>query len=185
MPFDPTSPDFKHDPYPIYAELRAQTPIYHDDALGMWVVARHEDVSALLRDRRLGRSIEHVKSRAELGLPPRDPRYAPFDRLSENSMFDKEPPDHTRLRGLVHKAFTPRRIEGLRQRIQATADALAEANKHTQPIPRGGRGSDIAEAALYLASDGASYVNGHAMVIDGGLSSSHPVIRQQTGRTSL
>lgn len=127
MPFDPTSPDFKHDPYPIYAEMRANTPIFYDDALRMWVVARHEDVSALLRDRRLGRSIEHVKSRAELGLPPRDPRYAPFDRLSENSMFDKEPPDHTRLRGLVHKAFTPRRIEGLRERIQTTADALLDA----------------------------------------------------------
>jgi cytochrome P450 len=127
MPFDPTSPDFKHDPYPIYAELRAQTPIFYDDGLCMWVVARHEDVSALLRDRRLGRSIEHVKSRAELGLPPKDPRYAPFDRLSENSMFDKEPPDHTRLRGLVHKAFTPRRIESLRASIQATADALLAA----------------------------------------------------------
>jgi cytochrome P450 len=127
MPFDPTSPEFKHDPYPIYAELRASTPIFYDDALKMWIVARHADVSALLRDRRLGRTIAHVKSRDELGLPPKDPRYAPFDRLSENSMFDKEPPDHTRLRGLVHKAFTPRRIEELRERIQATADALLDA----------------------------------------------------------
>ncbi len=127
MPFDPTSPEFKRDPYPIYAELRAHTPIFYDDALGMWVVSRHEDVSALLRDRRLGRSIQHIRTRAELGLPPKDPRYAPFDRLSENSMFDKEPPDHTRLRGLVHKAFTPRRIESLRAQIQATADALLDA----------------------------------------------------------
>jgi cytochrome P450 len=127
MSFDPTSPAFKHDPYPIYTELRAQTPIYYDDALAMWMVARHADVSTLLRDRRLGRSIEHVKSRAELGLPPKDPRYAPFDRLSENSMFDKEPPDHTRLRGLVHKAFAPRRIEGLRVSIQTTADTLLDA----------------------------------------------------------
>jgi cytochrome P450 len=127
MPFDPTSTAFKENPYPIYTELREQTPLYWDDALGLWVVSRYADVSALLRDRRLGRSIEHLKSRAELGLPPKDPRYAPFDRLSEHSMFDKEPPDHTRLRGLVHKAFTPRRIEGLRAHIQSIAHTLLDA----------------------------------------------------------
>jgi NAD(P)-dependent dehydrogenase (short-subunit alcohol dehydrogenase family) len=48
-------------------------------------------------------------------------------------------------------------------------EAIAEATKASQPIPRGGRGRDIAEAALYLASDGAGFVNGHALVVDGGL----------------
>ena len=48
-------------------------------------------------------------------------------------------------------------------------EAIAEASKGSQPIPRGGRGRDIAEAALYLASDGSSFVNGHALVVDGGL----------------
>lgn len=127
MPFDPNSPAFRRDPYPIYAELRAHTPMVFDDALNMWIVSRHADVSALLRDRRLGRSIDHVISRDALGIPPRDPKYATFDRLSDNSMFDKEPPDHTRLRGLVHKAFTPRRIENLRGHIQAIADGLLDA----------------------------------------------------------
>jgi NAD(P)-dependent dehydrogenase (short-subunit alcohol dehydrogenase family) len=56
-----------------------------------------------------------------------------------------------------------------RQLAETRIDALAEANKHTQPIPRGGRGSDIAEAALYLGSDGASFVTGHALVVDGGI----------------
>jgi cytochrome P450 len=74
MPFDPTSVAFKQNPYPIYAELRQQAPLYFDEALGLWIVSRYADVSALLRDRRLGRSIEHLKSRAELGLPPKDPR---------------------------------------------------------------------------------------------------------------
>jgi cytochrome P450 len=127
MSFDPTSAAFRRDPYPIYAELREHTPIYYDEALRMWVVSRYDDVSALLRDRRLGRSITHIKSREALGLPPKDPRYAPFDRLSEHSMFDKEPPDHTRLRGLVHKAFTPRRIEDLRGHIEAIVDDLLDA----------------------------------------------------------
>jgi NAD(P)-dependent dehydrogenase (short-subunit alcohol dehydrogenase family) len=56
-----------------------------------------------------------------------------------------------------------------RQLAETRIDALVEANKHTQPIPRGGRGSDIAEAALYLGSDGASFVTGHALVVDGGI----------------
>lgn len=127
MLLDPHSPEFKRNPYPVYEQLRRETPIAYDEALGLWIISRYEDVSALLRDRRLGRSIEHIVSRDTLGLPPKDPRYAPFDRLSEHSMFDKEPPDHTRLRSLVHKAFTPRRIEGLREHIQAIADQLLDA----------------------------------------------------------
>ncbi len=127
MLFDPQSPEFRNDPYPTYAHLRQGPPIVWDDALGLWIAHRYDDVSALLRDRRLGRSITHILPPEALGLPPRDPRYAPFDRLSEHSMFDKEPPDHTRLRGLVHKAFTPRRIEGLRAEIQAITDRLLDA----------------------------------------------------------
>lgn len=55
------------------------------------------------------------------------------------------------------------------QLAETRIEAIAEATKGSQPIPRGGRGRDIAEAALYLASDGASFVNGHALVVDGGL----------------
>lgn len=55
------------------------------------------------------------------------------------------------------------------QLAETRIDAIAEASKGAQPIPRGGRGRDIAEAALYLAADGAGFVNGHALVVDGGL----------------
>jgi NAD(P)-dependent dehydrogenase (short-subunit alcohol dehydrogenase family) len=55
------------------------------------------------------------------------------------------------------------------QLAETRIEAIAEASKLSQPIPRGGRGRDIAEAALYLASDGSSFVNGHALVVDGGL----------------
>lgn len=56
-----------------------------------------------------------------------------------------------------------------RQYAETRIDALAEASKNTQPIPRGGRGSDIAEAALYLGFDGSGFVTGHALVVDGGI----------------
>jgi len=55
------------------------------------------------------------------------------------------------------------------QLAETRIEAIAESTKGSQPIPRGGRGRDIAEAALYLASDGSSFVNGHALVVDGGL----------------
>jgi cytochrome P450 len=126
MRFDPLAPEFKRDPYPMYDTLRRETPIFFAEELGFWFVSRHEDVSSLLRDRRFGRTITHIMSREEAGLPPKNPKYAPFSKLSENSMFDKEPPEHTRLRSLVHKVFTPRRVEALRGKIEAISDELID-----------------------------------------------------------
>ena len=125
--FDPLAPDFIANPYPVYDRLRATTPIFWHDPGRMWFFTTHEDVSALLRDRRFGRSILHVLSREAAGLPPARDDLKPFDKLSEHSMFDKEPPEHTRLKSLVHKVFTPRRVEMLRGRIQAITDALLDS----------------------------------------------------------
>ena len=133
MQFDPLSPEFTRNPYPIYDALRSTHPIFYSDDLNLWFMSAYDDVSAMLRDRRLGRSIEHIMSRDELGLPPKNLKYAAFNKLSEHSMFDKEPPDHTRLRALVHKVFTPRRVENLRIQIQAIADGLLDqAQPHGQ-----------------------------------------------------
>jgi cytochrome P450 len=127
MQFDPLSPEFTRNPYPIYDILRSTSPIFYAENLNLWFMSTYDDVAALLRDRRLGRSIEHIMSRDQLGLPPKNPRYAAFIKLSEHSMFDKEPPDHTRLRSLVHKVFTPRRVENMRSQIQAITDDLLDA----------------------------------------------------------
>lgn len=107
MRFDPWNPEFVAHPYDVYDELRRERPVSFFEPTGQWLVARHADVNALLRDRRLGRSYLHVASHREFGRPD-DPEFQdPFWRVIRAGMLDVEPPVHTRLRRLVSKAFTP------------------------------------------------------------------------------
>lgn len=124
---DPADPDFLQNPYPTYQRILDESPIFVDEQAGMWFFARHHDVDTILRDRRFGRSILHILGREELDLPPENLAYEPFTRLGRHSMFDKEPPEHTRLRSLVHKAFTPRRIRDMESHIQRITDDLLDA----------------------------------------------------------
>jgi cytochrome P450 len=126
MPYDPFSPEFRVNPYPFYEDLRDNTPFLFDEASNMWVVSRYEDVSALLKDKRFGRSLDGTPYATLRATPTPDDPMFPFRRLGLHSLFDKEPPDHTRLRGLVHKAFTPKRVENLRVKIQAITDSLID-----------------------------------------------------------
>jgi cytochrome P450 len=120
--YDPWDPAFIADPYPALARLREGPPIVFDERTNQWLVARHADVNALLRDRRLGRSYLHLASHEEWGRTPPPGDQAPFWDLLAEQMIDMEPPDHTRLRRLVTKAFTPRAVEALRPRIEAIVD---------------------------------------------------------------
>ncbi|MCI0713813.1 MAG: cytochrome P450 [Chloroflexi bacterium] len=122
--FDPAQPDFIANPYPTFKKLHQDTPIFWHD--GMWFVSSHHDLTTLLRDRRLGRQITHIVDPAAVGIPPRHPANAAFDMLSDNSMFDKEPPEHTRIKILVHKVFTPRRVEQLRDKIAVICNHLID-----------------------------------------------------------
>jgi cytochrome P450 len=113
--FDPA--EILDDPYPTYARLRAEAPLWWHEDTGMWLVSRHRDVDALLRDRRLGRV-----------FTPYQPveRFAAWNLLNEHSLLELEPPAHTRLRRLVARPFTPRRIAGLRTRIAELAGDLLD-----------------------------------------------------------
>jgi len=126
MRFDPWNPAFVAHPYDVYARLREQEPITWFEPTSQWLVSRHADVSALLRDRRLGRTYLHVGSHEEFGHPPDPPELVPFWRLIRDGMLDREPPDHTRLRRLVSQAFTPRRVAELRPAVQRIADAVVD-----------------------------------------------------------
>ncbi len=118
LPFDPLSPEFIADPYPYYERLRNESPILFDPDWKLWFVSTYEDVNTLLRERCLGRDMD--------GAPKPDVR-TPFGKLHHNSLMEKEPPDHTRLRGLVNKAFTPARVETLRPRVTQIAHRLLDA----------------------------------------------------------
>src|ERR671938_965843 len=114
--FNPMDPEFVADPYPTYHRLRAEDPV-HKSPLGFWVLTRYDDVVAALRDPRLAKEAIAAFVAARFGAP------VPITGLS---MLDRDPPDHTRLRSLVSKAFTPRVVEQLRPHIQHMADALLD-----------------------------------------------------------
>jgi cytochrome P450 len=123
--FDPFAPGFTDDPYPQYAVMRSQAPVY-EHPFGFWLVTRHEDVSWLLR---AGMSVEDGNVAAESLLRQlREEVYGnETPRASAISMLDRDPPDHTRLRKLVSKAFTPRAIQALRPRITGLVDGMLDA----------------------------------------------------------
>ncbi len=125
--FDPRSPSFVADPYPAYAELRARGRAHWYEPTRQWLVPHHADVSALLRDRRLGRTYLHRFTHEEFGRTPPPPWHEPFHVLNDHGLLDLEGPDHTRIRRLVSKAFTPRTVERLAPTVRRLAAALAGA----------------------------------------------------------
>jgi cytochrome P450 len=115
--FNPLAPEFIRDPYPHYQRLRATDPM-HQTAFGSFVASRHAEVSLVLRDKRFGKDF------AERTIRRYGPKSMeePVFRSMGHWMLQKDPPDHARLRGLVVKAFTARRVEDMRPRIQQVVD---------------------------------------------------------------
>ena len=93
----------------------SRRPIWYHEPTDHWLVSRYADVNALLRDRRFGRTYHHVATHAEMGRPEEPDWHGPFWHLIRSGILDMEPPDHTRVRALVSKAFTPRMVEGMRE----------------------------------------------------------------------
>ena len=128
--FDPFAPGFTDDPYPEYDRLRAADPV-HENPFGFWLVSTYDAVNDLLRS---GHSVEerHVapgpmQALAEEVYGDRE------ERMHGLSMLDKDPPDHTRLRKLVSKAFTPKAITALEPEVERLVDdaldRMAEAGE--------------------------------------------------------
>lgn len=122
--FDPWDQAFLANPYPAYADLRAQGRVHYYEPTNQWLVPHHADVSALLRDRRLGRTYQHRFTHEDFGRTAPPAEHEPFHVLNDHGMLDLEPPDHTRIRRLVSKAFTPRTVERLRPYVDGLAAEL-------------------------------------------------------------
>jgi pimeloyl-[acyl-carrier protein] synthase len=122
LAFNPFLPEVHEDPYPLYHRLREEDPV-HRSPLGLWVLTRHADVLAVLRDPRMSRDPRHserfelLRSSAEVDQLLTSEEAAP-------SMLFVDPPDHTRLRALVNKAFTPAAVERLRPEVEAIVAGL-------------------------------------------------------------
>lgn len=129
-----TRPEFWANPYEHYARWRADAPVYRA-ALSRnrwaWMVTRYDDVSALLKDQRFAKEIARVKSETGSKQTPWIPG---FLKPLERNMLDLDDPDHARLRNLVHKAFTPRVIEGMRGRLESLTNGLLDRIEVGKPF---------------------------------------------------
>src|ERR1700726_3608853 len=115
--FNPLAPEFIRDPYPAYERLRTTDPM-HLTPFGNFAASRHAEVSLVLRDKRFGKDyVERTVRRYGPQIMEE-----PVFRSMSHWMLQQDPPDHTRLRGLVVKAFTARRVEDMRPRIQQIVD---------------------------------------------------------------
>lgn len=134
--FNPYAPEFHADPYPAYHRLRSLDPV-HQTPLGFWILTRYDEVVMALRDPRFGRDGFEQMLAAVYGDDPVSGRLP-------RSMLFRDPPDHTRLRALVSKAFTPRVIEGMRTHIQDIVERLLDR------VAEAGRMDVIADLAYPL-----------------------------------
>jgi len=133
--FNPFDPAALADPYPYYRLMRERDPVHWNGPIRAWFLTRHADVAELLRDDRF--SADRTLSERYVAPPPGRGRPG-------KSMLIVDPPDHTRLRNLASKAFTPRMVEQLRPRIEAIASDLVER------LARGRQADLIAEFAYPL-----------------------------------
>lgn len=139
-----TSPVFKADPFPFYARLRAETPVFTvklPDKRTAWLITRYDDVVAVLKDERFAKDRFKALSPSQLAKQPWIPES--FMPLVHN-MLDRDGADHVRLRALVHKAFTPRVVEQMRLRIESLTNKLFDA------VERRGKMDLIRDFALPL-----------------------------------
>lgn len=125
--FNPFDPQFTANPYPFYAHLRETAPVQRaalPDGQVLWLMTRYADVEAAFFDPRLVKEPHHAQTPEQLAHMPMVPEVLQY--LNRN-MLSRDPPDHTRLKRLVSKVFTPRRVAQMRERVQTIADTLLDA----------------------------------------------------------
>jgi cytochrome P450 len=122
-----TAPAFYADPYPVYRRLREEAPVYRSEAIGAWLLTRYDDVSATVRDPRRFSSRGRFSAVFEPLAPQEREHLRPLADHFAVGLLGSDPPDHTRLRGLINRAFTPRVVEGLRPRVEELVEGFLDA----------------------------------------------------------
>ena len=130
LAYTPSRQNWRADPYPFYRQLQERDPFHHSISQGGWVLSRYHSIEAVLKDRRFSSDIRHWRNWPSVRkimhrVEPKETNlsYTP-------SMLELDPPDHTRMRKLVSKAFTPRALEALRPRIEQIVADIVETAKH-------------------------------------------------------
>ncbi len=123
---DARDPAFYSDPNRTYAALHDSCPTFYWEEQKQWFFTGYDHVNALLRDRRFGRQILHIATREELGMPEPAEHTRHFDKAEEHSLLEIEPPEHTRLRTLVNRAFVSRHVEKMTPEIELLANRLID-----------------------------------------------------------
>ena len=122
------SPEFFANPYPVYDQLRTEDPVHWCEQWNCWIISRYDDVIDLLRQD--GRRFSVVgQFGSYLNALPETvrPRFQPLELHFSIGLLHSDPPEHSRLRSLIHRAFTPRVVERMRQRIEGTVNRLLDA----------------------------------------------------------
>ncbi|WP_435859019.1 cytochrome P450 family protein [Streptomyces varsoviensis] len=128
--------DFVRNPYPVYAQLRERGPVHRVrlvDDIPAWLVVGYDEVRAVLGDDRLSKWLGNASDSANIGFEPLG-----------SHMLNTDPPDHTRLRKLVVRTFTPRRVAAMEPRVQRLTDELLDAM-----LAGGARGADLVDALSF------------------------------------
>ena len=126
--YNPFAPGMLGNPYEMYRALRENDPIHRSEMMESWVLTRYDDIDKVLTDNRFSADRTRARTRFAQMLEEQQAQYGPMSNAQ--TMLTSDPPDHTRLRKLVSKAFTPRAVLDLRPRIQDIVDyLLAEAGK--------------------------------------------------------
>lgn len=123
MHFDLLDPAVVADPYPYYRDLRREHPVHWNARMSAFLISRYDDVVSAFRDPRLSADRITPYYAPKLAGPQREVLLPAYENLSRWMVF-LDPPDHTRLRALVSKAFTPRVIEGMADSIRTIVDEL-------------------------------------------------------------
>jgi cytochrome P450 len=124
LALDPAAPGYFADPYAHYAALREHAPVHRDPVLGTWLLTRYDDVLRLTRDRE--QSVELARAAGCPAVDRERARLARMDGRGSQMMLRRDPPDHTRMRRIVYRRFTPKEIKKLRPRLQQIVDERLE-----------------------------------------------------------